>query len=300
MGQAASQPDARARIGCVQWQMRLFGSPQEFLRQAELQLRSLAAAGCDLVLFPEFFSVPLTGLWPTLSDVAALRRLAELTPGFVQEFSRLAVAHRINVVAGSLPLVEGGALYNVAWLCRRDGSVDAQYKLHPTPGEVRDWQMQGGNRLGAFDTDIGRIGILVCYDVEFPELPRLLAEAGIDLLCVPFWTENKSGYLRVRLCAQARAIENECYVAIAGSTGSLPQVPCIDNQYAGSAVFSPSDIGFPHDAVVAEATANTETVLLAELDFGRLRLLRSKGAVRNAADRRRDLYRVQWLGPAGE
>jgi len=116
------------------------------------------------------------------------------------------------------------------------------------------------------------------------------------MLFVPFWTDSKSGYLRVRLCAQARAVENECYVILAGSVGCVPEVPCIDNQYAQSAVFAPSDIGFPHDAIVAEASANVETTLVADLDLAKLKALRVTGSVRNAGDRRRDLYRVEWLG----
>lgn len=284
------------RVGCVQWRMRQFSSADAFLQQVELQAKALASYQCDVAVFPEFVSVPLSGLWPHLDPAPAMRELAALTPELVQAIARMASAHRINIIAGSMPVVENGKLYNVSCLCRRDGRVDVQYKLHPTPGEVADWQMQGGQALRTFDTDFGRIGILICYDVEFPELPRLLAEQGIDILFVPFWTDSKAGYLRVRLCAQARAVENEYYVVLAGSVGCMPEIPCLDNQYAQSAVFSPSDIGFPPDAIVAEAQANIETTLVAELDIARLKTLRSAGSVRNAADRRRDLYKIEWIG----
>lgn len=285
-----------ARVGCVQWRMQVFKSIDAFLQQVDLQVRALASYKCDVALFPEFFSVPLTGLWPQMAPAEAMRELAKATPEIVQNIARMATSQRINIIAGSMPLLDNGKLCNVSCLCRRDGKVDVQYKLHPTPGEVADWQMQGGQALRTFDTDFGRIGILICYDVEFPELPRLLAEQGIDMLFVPFWTDSKSGYLRVRLCAQARAIENECYVVLAGSVGCLPEVPSIDNQYAQSAVFAPSDYGFPHDAIVAEATPNIETTLVADLDLTRLKALRVSGSVRNAGDRRRDLYRIEWLG----
>lgn len=292
----STNPRTSARVGCVQWRMRPFKSADEFLQQVEDQARALASYKCDVAVFPEFFSVPLTGLWPQLQAAESMRELARITPDLVKAIARIAVAHKINIIAGSMPLIEGGRLYNVSCLCRRDSRVEVQYKLHPTPGEVADWQMQGGQALRTFDTDFGRIGILICYDVEFPELPRLLAEQGIDMLFVPFWTDSKAGYLRVRLCAQARAVENECYVILAGSVGCVPEVACIDNQYAQSAVFSPSDIGFPHDAIVNEATANVETTLVADLDLARLNSLRATGSVRNAGDRRRDLYRVEWLG----
>jgi predicted amidohydrolase len=179
---------------------------------------------------------------------------------------------------------------------RRDGTLDVQYKVHPTPHEARAWGLQGGDALRVFDTDFGKIGILICYDVEFPELARIQAEEGMQVLFVPFWTDTKNGFLRVRCCAQARAIENECYVAIAGSVGNLPGVDGADIQYAQSAVFTPSDFAFPHDATLAETTPNTEMTIIVDLDFDKLHTLQNEGAVRNYLDRRRDLYSVSWIG----
>jgi Predicted amidohydrolase len=285
-----------ARIGCVQWRMRLFTSIDDFLKQAETIVASLASYRCDVALFPEFFTAPLMGLTPGLPTLQQMRTLATHTPHLVDAFSAMAQKHHINIIAGSMPQLDGELLYNVAWLCRRDGTRDSQYKIHPTPGERADWNMQGGDRLSVFDTDFGRIGILICYDVEFPELPRLQMEQGMDILFVPFWTDSKYGYQRVRFCAQARAIENECYVVLAGSTGVLPEVESLDVQYAQSAIFTPSDYGFPHDAVVMEATTNVETTLVADLDLHKLKPLRRAGSVRNGEDRRRDLYAVSWLG----
>ncbi|MFN3165252.1 MAG: nitrilase-related carbon-nitrogen hydrolase, partial [Pseudohongiellaceae bacterium] len=165
----------------------------------------------------------------------------------------------------------------------------------PTPTEKRDWIMQGGDTLRVFDTDFGKIGILICYDSEFPELARIQADQGMQMLFIPYWTDTKNGFLRVRCCAQARAIENECYVAIAGSVGILPKVDNADIQYAQSAVYSPSDFAFPHDAVMAETTPNTEMTLIVDLDLEKLKDLRNVGSVRNHLDRRRELYEVRWL-----
>src|SRR5690606_3319129 len=121
------------------------------------------------------------------------------------------------------------------------GSWDAQRKVHITPNERSYWGMTGGDRIAVFKTDVAKIGILICYDVEFPELPRLLADEGMQILFVPFLTDTQNGYNRVRYCAQARAIENECYVVTAGSVGNLPKVKNMDIQYAQSGIFSPSD-----------------------------------------------------------
>ncbi len=289
-----------ARVGCVQWQMRSVKSVDDLIQHVEFFIDSLSDYQCDVALLPEFFNAPLMGLGKYETSVDSIKALAEYSEVMVEELSRLAISYNINIIAGSMPVIEDGNLINVAYLCRRDGTVDSQAKIHPTPHEKRAWIMQGGNEIKVFDTDFGRIGILICYDIEFPELARLLSEKGIQILFVPFWTDTKNGYLRVRCCAQARAIENECYVAIAGSVGNLPKVDGADIQYAQSVVFSPSDFSFPHDAIIAETTPNTEMTLIVDLDLDKLEKLQNEGSVRNYLDRRRDLYKIVWLDEDSE
>ena len=162
-----------------------------------------------------------------------------------------------------------------------------------TPDEAKVWGIVGGNQIVAFDTDCGKIGILICYDVEFPELSRILADEGMDILFVPFLTDTQNGFSRVRHCAQARAIENECYVVMAGCVGNLPQVHNMDIQYAQSAVLTPSDFAFPSNAVKGEATPNTEMTLIVDIDLDLLRELHEYGSVRNMKDRRLELYEIK-------
>lgn len=286
-----------ARIGCVQWQMRELHSLDELLQQVEYFIDALSDYRCDVALFPEFFCAPLMGLEKHRNSMEGVRFLAKYTPDIRDAISRLAVSYNINIVAGSMPIIdEDDELYNISYLCKRDGAIESQSKLHPTPHEKKDWAMQGGDHLKLFDTDFGRIGILICYDVEFPELARLLSEKEMQILLVPFWTDTKNGYLRVRRCAQARAIENECYVAIAGNIGNLPKVDSVDIQYGQSAVFSPSDFAFPHDAIMSETTPNTEMTLIVDVDLNKLQELQNEGSVRNYLDRRRDLYKIVWTG----
>ncbi|OUJ75600.1 hydrolase [Hymenobacter crusticola] len=286
---------SNVRIGIVQWQMRATSSLEDFYQQIEFFVDTVSGYKADCVLFPEFFNAPLMALTNEQSPSVAIRSMAAFTEPIKSKFMELAVSYNINVIAGSMPLYEDGKLYNVSYLCRRDGTVDEQYKLHVTPDEASYWGMRGGDKLRCFDTDFGKIGILICYDSEFPELSRMLSDEGMKILFVPFWTDTKNAYQRVRICAQARAIENECYVAITGSVGNLPRVENMDIQYSQSAVFSPSDFAFPHDAIVAEATPNTEMTLIADLDLDLLKDLNTSGAVRNLRDRRKDLYSVSWV-----
>jgi len=286
----------QVRVGVLQWQMRLTRSFDEWLEQVEFFVDSMADYRADFALFPEFFNIPLMGLGDQSNQYEAIRFVAHYADRCIEALSGFAVSYNINIIAGSIPAFVGDCLHNNAYLYRRDGSVEIQPKIHITPHERSDWVIEGGTRLRVHDTDVARIGILVCYDIEFPELARILARQDMDILFVPFWVDTKNAFLRVQRCAQARAIENECYVALGGSVGNLPQVENVDIQYAQSAVYSPSDFAFPHDAVMAESTPNTEMALIADLDLDKLIQLRHHGSVTNARDRRNDLYTLSWHG----
>ncbi len=281
------------RLGLVQWQMRSYADAADLLRHAEFFIDALSGYKSDFALFPELFNAPLMSMYNHLSMPEAIRALATHTQSLVAEFSRLAVSYNINIITGSMPEMRGDSLYNVGYLCRRDGSVDLYEKVHMTPNEASAWGMRGGNKLQVYDTDSGRIGILICYDIEFPELGRLLAQEGAQIIFVPFLTDTQNAYERVRHCAQARAIENECYVAIAGSVGNLPNVENMDVQYAQSMVFTPCDFGFPTNGVKSEATPNTEMILISDVDLDLLRELHNYGSVKNLKDRRTDLYQLK-------
>lgn len=283
------------RLGLVQWQMRLFKDIQDFYDQVEFFVDSVSDYGADFILFPEFFNTPLMSPFNNMPERMAMEKLAEYTKDIVARIQEFAVSYNVNIIAGTMPIFERGKLYNVSYLCHRNGHTDSFRKVHITPNEMKYYGMVGGNEVKVFDTDCGKIGLLICYDVEFPELGRILAEQGMQILFVPYMTDTQNGYMRVRHCAQARAIENECYVAIAGSVGNLPRVNNMDIQYSQSAVFTPSDFSFPNNAVKAEATPNTEMVLIADVDLYALRDLHEYGTVKNLKDRRKDLYSVNIL-----
>lgn len=284
------------RVGLVQWQMRPFNDLDSLMAQVEFFVDAVSDYSADFILFPEYFNAPLMADYNHLPEHEAIRKLAEFSEPLLERFQQLAVAYNVNIIPGSFPLVEEGKLYNVSYLCRRNGSTGKYYKIHPTPSEADAWGLSGGHDIPVFDTDCGKIGIMICYDVEFPELGRIMADQGMQLLFVPFMTDTQNGYHRVRHCAQARAIENECYVIMAGNVGNLPKVENMDIQYAQSAIFTPSDFSFPTNAIKAEATPNTELMLIADLDLSLLKHLHTHGSVNNLLDRRLDLYKISRSG----
>jgi predicted amidohydrolase len=281
------------RVAAVQFDMRRLQTDAEFLQRCDHFVAMAAGHGVDVLLFPELFTLPL------VPHAGGLRALAERTPKLLEAFTHLATTHGVDVIAGSHLTWHEGRLLNIAHLIRRDGSIARQAKLHITPSEKQSWQVEAGNRMEVFDTAKGRIAILICYDVEFPELARIATAKGADVIFVPFNTDLRSGYLRVRSCAQARCIEDNTYCVLAGAVGHLVGVPGSDQHYAQSCVLTPSDLPFPRDGVAAEADPGIETMLVQDLDLALIRRSRTGLTVRTWVDRRPDLYRLTYLGENG-
>lgn len=284
------------RLATVQFQARKVDSFEEFISNIEYFVDITSDYRSDFVIFPELFTLQLLALErKRLSPAESIEALTRYTPRFIEALRKMAVEYNINIIGGSHPTrTDDGDIQNVAYVFLRDGSVHAQEKIHPTPNERHWWNIKGGDKVHAIDTDCGPIGVLICYDSEFPELARRLVDEGARLLFVPFCTDNRQGYLRVRYCSAARAIENQCYVALSGNVGNLPNVENMDVQYAQSCILTPCDFPFARDGIAAEATENVETVTIADLDLSDLAWAKSQGTVRNLRDRRFDLYKTVW------
>jgi len=284
--------DSIIRLGLVQWQMRHFKNIDAFYEQVEFFVNVMGDYKSDFVLFPELFNTPLLAPFNKLSERDSMIELAKLSEDIKNKISELAISYNVNIISGSMPVFDHdhNDLYNVSYLLHRDGRIDEYRKIHITPNERKYYGMKGGNEIRVFDTDCGKIGLVICYDVEFPELPRILADQGMKILFVPYLTDTQNAYIRVRHCAAARAIENECYVAIAGCVGNLPGVNNMDIQFGQAAVFTPSDFAFPSNAIKGEATPNTEMTLIVDVDLNLLKDLHHNGSVQVMNDRRKDLY----------
>jgi predicted amidohydrolase/GNAT superfamily N-acetyltransferase len=288
-------PDS-VRVASVQYMQRRISSFDEFARQVEYFVDIAADYDADFVTFPELITLQLLSIENAeLSPVDSIRRLSEYTPQVRELFQRLAVNFNINIIGGSHPTrMPNGDIHNVCYVCLRDGSIHEREKLHPTPSERNVWNVTGGESAAMINTDCGPIGVMICYDSEFPEVARHLTDQGALILFVPFCTDVREGYLRVRYCSQARAIENQCYVVLSGNVGNLPGVNNFDIQYGQSCILTPSDLPFARDGIAADSTPNTETVLFADLRLENLARARNSGAVTNLKDRRFDLYEVRW------
>lgn len=295
------QPVTRAdpevvRVAAVQLQARTLKIAEEFYTNVDYFVNIASEYGADFVLFPEHFTLQLLSCEDEeLAPEQAIQRASEHTATFTARLRDMAISRAINIVGGSHATVtEDGDIQNVSYVFLRDGTIHRQEKLHPTPDERSHWNIRGGDSIDVINTDCGPIGVLICYDSEFPEAARRLADEGARILFVPYNTDTRHGHLRVRYCCQARAVENQCYVVTAGMVGNLDNVSNINIQYAQSAILTPCDFPFARDGIAAEASENVEMIIVADLNLAAVQWARAQGSVRNLRDRRFDLYRTRW------
>jgi predicted amidohydrolase/GNAT superfamily N-acetyltransferase len=286
------------RVAAVQYQLRALRTFEEFAQQVEYFVDVVADYKADFAVFPELFTLQLLSIENRKVPAAeAIAALTNYTARYKELMSGLAVSYNVNIIGGSHPSREAdGEVYNSCYVFLRDGSIYQQAKVHPTPNERYWWNIRGGQQVTAVETDCGPIGVLVCYDCEFPEMVRYLIDQGAAILFVPFCTDERQSYMRVRYCAAARAVENQCFVVLAGNVGNLPNVENMDIQYSQSCVLTPCDFPFARDGIAAEAAPNVEMVAIADLPLDSLYAARQGGTVQNLKDRRFDLYSVLWRG----
>lgn len=288
------------RVCCIQYGLRPVADFQAFARQVENLVDMGDDYDADIIVFPELLSSQLITCLeaPEVNDHGRLmRQLSErFTAEFDALFDRLAIAYDRILLAGTHPRWMGGKFCNVASVFVPRHEPIHQPKLHLTPTEREEWRFDPGNDLAVVETYFGRFGVSICYDVQFPEIARVQVDHGMQLLLVPYLTDNRRGHRRVATCAQARGVENQIYVATAGMVGSLPLVTDLTAQYAQSGIYTPSDFAFPVDGVAAEATPNTEMGVVADLDLALLDRARSNGSVLNFQDADRDTLHTLFDG----
>jgi predicted amidohydrolase/ribosomal protein S18 acetylase RimI-like enzyme len=280
----------RVRIAAVQYLLRPIACFEDFVRQVEFFVHSAKDYKAHFVLFPEFFTMQLLSYINEPAPALAVRRLARLAPKYEELFIRLAKETGIYIIGGTHPVFQKGKVFNAAHLFTPNGQVFRQKKVHLTPTESGPYQLSRGHGLYLYHTDFGNIAILVCYDVEFPEVARVMAEAGAEILFVPSCTDGREGFCRVRYCAQARAIENQVYVAMTGTVGNLPLVPYMNTNYGQAAILTPSDYFFARDGIAAEGTINQEQLVVADVDLDLLDEQRVNGSVIPLQDMIKDAY----------
>ena len=280
----------KVRIAAVQYLLRPISDWDGFENQVRFTLKAAAEYKPNFVMLPEIFTSQLLSFMDTESGLHdAVRRMHDYTPRYMELMAELAKKYNIYLIAGSHPNLRDGLLYNTAFMFSPRGEVFSQDKIHRTRWEKDKWDTSAGTKLHLFQTDFGAISILICYDIEFPELSRQVCEAGADILFVPSSTDDRQGFWRVRYCAHARAIENQVYVAMTSTVGNLP-VEGLGMHYGQASIMTPSDFGFSRDGIAAEGVINMEQIVIADVDLDALTQNRLNGTTIPLYDKQRDVY----------
>lgn len=272
----------RIRVASLQYFIRPVQTFEQFRDQVEGLVETAADYDCHLLVFPEYFTVQLLTLGNVKRPIREqILDLAAQVPRFVEMMSGLTKKNGIYVVAGSIPVLDPntGKVYNDSYLFSPSGEFGVQGKIHMTRFENEEWKITPTTRLRTFETSFGKIAIAICYDVEFPEIARAAARAGVHILVVPSCTDDRQGMLRVRYCAQARAIENQMYVITSHTVGSIPAMPAVSLNYGQAAILTPSDFPFSRDGILAEGNINTEMMVIGELNMSTILDSRASGTV---------------------
>ncbi len=281
------------RLGVLQYPVTRIASLAEYADKLDRLAAAGAAGGGQLLVMPEYACMETAAAFGTAPDPAAERdAVCAAAPEILRIMRDAARRHGVWLLPGTLPWRSGGRIVNRAPLIAPDGRLAFQDKQVMTRFEAEHWAIAAGAPQHVFETPWGRVGIAICYDAEFPTVVRAQIEAGAWLILVPTCTDTMHGFNRVRLSARARAVENQCFVAVSPTVGDAPWLAALDCNRGRAGVYGPADRGFPEDGVIAEG-ADAAGWLWADLDPARLHAVREHGAVRNHRDWPPDWFRAE-------
>ncbi|WP_221226862.1 carbon-nitrogen hydrolase family protein [Paenibacillus baekrokdamisoli] len=281
-------------IATIQYGLSALHSEEQFWSRLENKIRESVDRGAELIVFPEYLTAHLLSLEPIMTHDEACIYLADRTKAYKHFFERCSREWNVTILGGTHICREGSGFVNKAFIFFPNGRIETQNKLHLTPEERNRWALTEGARLKVIETPWGRIAMLTCYDIEFPELGRLAAVNGVEVILCPSYTDNEFGYNRVRHCAQARAIENQLFVVLAGIVGTLTEErPQVDQGYCQAGVFTPCDFPFTSDGIVQAGEMNEDMIVIAEINLYLLRDNHKHGIVSPFYDRRQAQYEIE-------
>lgn len=283
----------KLKLAMMQYGLTDIRSEHEFWLGLSNKIKEAAKQGVQMLVFPEYVTAHLLNVHQPMTHEQACHYLDQLTFQYLDFFKKASREYNMVILGGTHVCRERYGYVNKAYLFFPDGRVETQIKIHLTPEERTKWHLFRGNDLNVISTKWGKMAILTCYDVEFPELARAAAERGVELILCPSYTDTAFGYHRVWHCAQARAIENQLFVGLSGIVGALPEErPQVDQGYCRAGVFSPCDSPFAANGEINVGEMNKDQLVITELDFAKIKENRTGGAVAPFYDRRHTLYQT--------
>lgn len=281
-----ADPKNRIRAAAAAYPLDFLESWDAYKQKAERWVNKAVKENADILVFPEYGAIEIASIAGSgaVADLSAsIDAVSQRYDDFSGLWCSLAKRYGVLICAPSLLYRDLGAgkVFNRALLASPSGAFGIQDKLIMTRFERDEWRINGGAQLRVFDTDLGRIGISVCYDTEFPLIARAFAEAGVEILLVPSVTETIRGYHRVQIGARARALENQFVVVHAPLVGTADWSPATDVSVGAAGIFGPPDLGFPEDGVIAQGVINQPGWVYGEFTLAQVDCVRRDGTVLN-------------------
>lgn len=243
-----------------------------------------ARAGAELLVFPEYGAMELAAMTKAVGCAEQMRAVAEATPRAWDTWARLARDHDVHILAPSGPVRDKDAWVNRAMFFAPNGKRQANDKRVATPWEVTPMGISAGHAPVVMETKLGVIGVLICYDCEFPLAARAMVEAGVEVILVPSATETRAGFHRVRIGAQARALEGQIVTVQSPTQGQAPWCDVVDENHGAAGVYVPPDTGLPETGILAQGEMDRAGWTIAEIDLDAVAAVRATGGVRTRSD----------------
>jgi predicted amidohydrolase len=279
---------ASFKIAAAQYDISFFEQWDDYASKLSRWVADAANNGAKLLVFPEYGSMELASLFgeAVYKDLnKQLLAMQDIYDDVIELHHQLAKQHDVIILAASYPVKQADGSYrNRANLIGPEGLIDYQDKLVMTRFENEQWLIKAGQQIKVIDTELGRIGIAICYDSEFPLIANQQVAAGADLILVPSCTDTEAGFHRVRIGCQARALENQCYVVQSPTFGEAAWSEAVDVNTGRASIYTPVDYGFPDNGILAEGSHETAQWVYAELDLNEISRVRQEGQVFNYRD----------------
>lgn len=272
-------------IAAAAYPLDWFDSFDAFETKVARWVAEAAGNGAQVLVFPEYGAMELASLGgaAVAADLeGALSEVARHQPAADAVFARLAAEYGVYILAPSGPVFTGNRPVNRASFFGPNGLIGHQDKQIMTRFEREEWDViPGADGLAAFDTPLGRFGVVICYDSEFPLLSRALAEAGVEILLAPSTTETHAGFTRVRVGSMARALENQCVVVHAPLVGEAAWCVGVEENTGRASIYGPPDRDWPATGIIAEGEMNVPGWVYATVSRDQIAQTRADGVVLN-------------------
>lgn len=275
------------KIASCQYQIEKLADWKSYTIKIESIVTQAKQAGAQLLLLPEYAGVEIVcARFDT--EHGLFEAIQPNIKKYIEFYQDLARRHQLYIQSGTIiENTSQGKYVNRAYLFAPNGTIGYQDKLQLTEYEKSIKILQNGEQQNLFETTLGKIGIAICYDSEFPEIVQRLVHAGASLILVPSYTSTLAGYNRVFLSSRARAIENQCYVAVSFVVNTVDLSETAENTFGRAAILGPADTGFPDDGIIAQGVMNNVMLVTAAISFEKMTEIRKQGQVHNFEDSKR-------------